>query len=66
MTRRGREAIDLSFQKWLAINLILKAAMASPQQNWESFLHLIFEHIGGAQGSVCAAGHCLTRFSDLN
>jgi hypothetical protein len=28
--------------------------------NCESFLHLIFDRIGGGRGSVCATGHCLT------
>ena len=26
--------------------------------NCESFLHLIFDRIGGGRGSVCATGHC--------
>jgi hypothetical protein len=30
----------------------------SPQQNCDSFLHLIFDRIGGGRGSVRATGHC--------
>ena len=40
-----------------AINVILKAATASPR-NCESFPHLNFDRIGGGRESVCATGHC--------
>jgi hypothetical protein len=38
----------------LAINVILKAAMASPP-HCESFLHLIFDRIGGGRGRFVRA-----------
>jgi hypothetical protein len=30
--------------------------------NCESFLHLIFDRIGGGRESVCATGHCFDAF----
>ena len=32
------------------------------QRNCESFLHLIFDRIGGDRGFVCATGHCFDDF----
>jgi hypothetical protein len=61
-TAAERRSISAS-RNALAANVILKAARASRPQNCESFLRLIFDHIGGDWGSVYATGHtALTRF----
>ena len=52
------EAIDLSFQKCGGDLCNSQGCDGVAPANCESFLHLIFEHIGGAPGSVCATGHC--------
>ena len=53
-TAAERRSISAS-RNALAINVILKAAMASPPQIARA---LIFDRIGGGRGSVCATGHC--------
>src|ERR1700726_2291295 len=58
-TATERRSISAS-RNALAINVILKAAMASsPQIARASFT---FEHIGRGRGSVCATGHCFDAF----
>jgi hypothetical protein len=48
-TAAERRSISAS-ENALAINVILKAAMAYPPANCESFLHLIFDRIGRGRG----------------
>jgi hypothetical protein len=62
-TAAERRSISAS-GKALAINVILKAAMASPPANCESFLHLISDRIGGVGDLFVQPVTALTRFSD--
>ena len=57
------KAIDLSFRKCVGDQCNSQCCYGVAPANCESFLHLIFDRIGGdGRGSVCATRHCFDAF----
>ena len=53
--------VALARRRLIAHTIASEISCRAPQ-NCEGFLHLIFDHVGGGQGSVCATGHCFDAF----
>lgn len=53
---RGRETVDLGFQKCVGDQCNSQGRDGVAPANCESFLHLIFDRIGGGRGRVRAGG----------